>query len=130
VLYPLLLLEVAPRLLGARVAAEDLRLVYWFTGDALGEGAGRTEVFAYSEARRAEDLRFLGALLSRLLTMEVAVWPLTSYERHCRLCQYRSLCDRGRVAGALSADDPESWPDVEELSGIIDSAAALDEYIL
>jgi len=101
--------------------------VYWFAPEP---EAGATEVFAYSAARYAEDKRFLNALLNRLLSMEVSEWPLTANEKACRLCQYRSLCDRGRTAGVLYEDSGDSWPDIEELRGLIAEAATASDFVL
>jgi CRISPR/Cas system-associated exonuclease Cas4 (RecB family) len=125
VIYPLLLVEAAPTLLGERLAPEQISLVYWFAADG-----GTVEEFPYSEPRYADDKRFVGNILSRLFSLNVAEWPLTSEEKRCKLCQYRSLCDRGRYAGALDDGDPDSWPDIEELRGLIAEAANADDFVL
>ena len=36
-------------------------------------------------------------------------FPLTSDERRCKFCVYRSLCNRGVAAGSL-----EDWPGLTE----------------
>lgn len=131
IIYPMMLVETSQRLIGWQIAPEDVRLVYWFAGTPdLPETQGLLEIFEYSTARYEEDKRYLAATLNRLLSLEVDVWPLTPNERLCRLCQYRSLCDRGRVAGSLDEDPGEVWPDVEELRGLIASASAMDDYVL
>lgn len=123
IIYPLMIVTGARGLIGREIAPGAVRLVYWFTD-------GTAEIFEYSAARYEEDRRGLSALLSRLLSIEVEEWPLTSDERRCRLCQYRSLCDRGRIAGLLDEETDDGWPDVEELRGVIAEAAALDEFVL
>lgn len=129
IIYPLLLVESAPRSLGWAIAPEQVTLVYWF---AAGPEPGATEVFHYSAARQAEDRRFVGAVLRRLFSMEVDAWPLTTNERICRWCQYRSLCGRGRDAAALGEENAEVWPDLDELRGLIAEAeaAAADDFVL
>lgn len=127
IIYPLILVESAPRSLGYAIAPEQVTLVYWFAG---GEEPGATEVFRYSAARQADDRRFVGAVLRRLFSMDVEAWPLTANERICRWCQYRSLCGRGRDAAALGEENAEVWPDLDELRGIMAEAAALDDFVL
>jgi CRISPR/Cas system-associated exonuclease Cas4 (RecB family) len=123
VIYPLMLVAAAPGLFGRALRPEEVRMVYWFT-------TGESEVFAYTQARHDADLRQLEAAFARLFSIEVDVWPLTAEARHCRLCQYRSLCDRGRVAGAYDEGVDDDWPDVDELRGVILQAAEMDEYVL
>ncbi len=126
VIYPLLLVESASRLLGFTVKPEQVRLIYWFAS-----APTEIEVFQYNTARSETDRRTLVALLDRLLAIDSdashtdSAWPLTSNETLCRLCQYRSLCDRGRQAGSL---DDEYGEYVEPGDRV--EAAAPDEYVL
>lgn len=116
-IYPLLLVESAPGLLGCALPPEDVRFIYWFTN-----APAEPEVFQYSTARYESDKRTLAALLDRLLAMEGETWPLTPNVELCRLCQYRSLCDRGRQAG---------HPDEEfELPEPVPEPAAPDDFVL
>lgn len=127
IIYPLILVESAPRSLGYPIAPEQVTLVYWFAAEP---DAGATEAFRYSAARQEDDRRFVGAVLRRLLSMDVDAWPLTTNERLCRWCQYRSLCGRGRDAAALGEENAEAWPDLDELRGIMAEAAASDDFVL
>jgi CRISPR/Cas system-associated exonuclease Cas4 (RecB family) len=127
IVYPLMLVEASPRLVGRQLTPEAVRLIYWFADNP---EPGSTEIFRYSTARYEEDKRYLATLLNRLLSMDVDEWPLTPNDRLCRLCQYRSLCNRGRDAGTLVEEAGESWPDIEELRGVIAEAAAANEYVL
>ena len=127
IVYPLLLVESAPRTLGWAIPPERVTLIYWFAAPGTDPS---TEVFRYSAARQAEDKRFLGAILRRLLSMDVDAWPLTANERLCGWCQYRSLCGRGRDAAALGEENAEVWPDLDELRGIMAEAAASDDFVL
>jgi RecB family exonuclease len=125
VLYPLLLVEAAPRLLGIALPPERVRLLYWF-----GEDDGATEEFIYSRARYHADQAYISALLARLNALEVAEFPLTDERRHCQHCEYRSLCERGESAGTFETYDADSFPDLEELRQVIAEAAASDDFVL
>lgn len=57
-------------------------------------------MFTYSQARFEYDMQYLGELFAQIETMTAEVWPLTPDARKCRYCEFRSLCDRGREAGA------------------------------
>ncbi|MBE2196466.1 MAG: PD-(D/E)XK nuclease family protein [Anaerolinea sp.] len=121
VVYPLMLVEASPGLLGRQLEPEQVRLIYWFA-----EG-GTVEIFRYSLARYEDDKRYLASILHQLMTLEVGTFPLTANERLCGLCQYRSLCGRGIKAGIIGEDE-EAFPDVEELRGVLSQAG--EEYVL
>lgn len=125
VLYPLLLVEASPRLFGAPLAPERVRLLYWF-----GEEGGVVESFAYNSGRYAADQERIGALLARLNALEVDEFPLTAELRHCRHCQYRALCERAEVVGTFEPDELDTFPDLEELREVIAAAAADDDFVL
>jgi CRISPR/Cas system-associated exonuclease Cas4 (RecB family) len=117
-IYPLLLVESSPRLLGYALKPEQVRLIYWFTS-----APTEVELFQYTTARHQDDQRALAALLDRLLAMDSdSVWPLTPNAALCRLCQYRSLCDRGREAGSLDEEYVEP--------GALVETAAPDDFVL
>jgi RecB family exonuclease len=94
IVYPFVLVEAAPRLLGRSVAPEEVRLIYWFANLP-----NAIEIFHYSAERYAEDRRTLTTLISEILHADDFL--MTEDVNRCRLCQYRSLDDRGRVAGSL-----------------------------
>jgi CRISPR/Cas system-associated exonuclease Cas4 (RecB family) len=120
IIYPLLLVESAPLLLGYTLAPENIRLVYWFAN-----APTEVEVFQYTTARYESDKRTLASTLDRLLSLVgESVWPLTTNETLCRLCQYRSLCDRGRKAGSM---DEEYGEDIIET---ISEPTSPDDFVL
>lgn len=125
ILYPLLLVEAAPRLFGTPLPPERVRLLYWF-----GEDGGATESFAYSSSRYIDGRSYISALLARLRALEVDEFPLTADLHHCRYCQYRSLCEREEVAGTFEPDDAEFLPDLDELRDLIAAAAADEDFVL
>lgn len=124
IVYPLLLVETSQQLVGHLLKPEDVSLIYWFAN-----APQQIEIFQYSTARYEADRQYLGELFDRLLSIEDEIWPLTADLQRCRLCQYRSLCDRGRVAGTLdeifdeAAENTDSMPEVH-------AQAAEDEFVL
>ncbi|NMB53391.1 MAG: PD-(D/E)XK nuclease family protein [Leptolinea sp.] len=68
---------------------------------------------------------FLTNLVKDISRMDREIFPLTADEKKCQFCRFRSLCERGTVAGSLTdeADDsPEEdlFPDIDfsEIEGI------------
>ncbi len=121
--YPLLLVDSAERLLGYALKPGDVRLVYWFAA-----APAAVEVFEYSESTYQNGQRALASLLDRLLNMpESGEWPLTEDMRLCQWCQYRSLCDRGRVAGNLDDEFEDSALDT---TAVPTAPTAGDDYVL
>ncbi|MEP7288407.1 MAG: PD-(D/E)XK nuclease family protein [Chloroflexota bacterium] len=112
VIYPLLLIESAPRLIGRVLKPEQVRLVYWFAN-----APTEIEVFQYSTMRYEQDQQTLAYLIDQLLSTQAAVWPLTNDVKQCRLCQYRSLCNRGSEAGSYDdIDTIDELGDIEDMS--------------
>ena len=91
--YRHLLVEAGETLVGRRFAPEQVRMIYWFA-----ETPAQPESLPYDAAQHAEDRRYLSDLTSEIASE--AVFPMTADERLCRMCVYRSLCDRGVTAGA------------------------------
>lgn len=101
------------------VEPEDVEMLYW-----LAEFPQDPESFAYDTVTYQADLDYITALITEIVeridsepatrTAEAIasgeIWPLTDELRHCRYCNYRSLCGRGDTAGPLAeylADDYE-----------------------
>lgn len=117
ILYPLLLVLTAEQLIGFPVKPEEVTLVYWFAN-----APEEPEVFTYSQARFEHDMQYLGELFAQIETMTAEVWPLTPDVRKCRYCEFRSLCDRGREAGAAYEIEDEAQVEI--------TADDQDEYVL
>ena len=111
--YPVILVEAGASLIDqARVEPDDVEMCYWLT-----EYPHDPETFQYRAASYQADLEYLSMLIAEIderirgtrhgsgpgaaLAAE-EVWPLTSDFKHCRFCNYRSLCGRGDVAGPLA----------------------------
>jgi CRISPR/Cas system-associated exonuclease Cas4 (RecB family) len=96
---------------GQRPQPEQVEMVYWFA-----EFGGALERFPYDAAQHSADGEDLAALLADIVAHHESIWPLTSDQRRCRFCNYRSLCERGVQPGFLSDLDE----DLEQLELEID----------
>ena len=77
-------------------------MVYWF---AAFEGA--SERFPYDGEQYASDREYLSDLVSEIADRRESTWLLTSDERRCRFCNYRSLCERDVGPGFLEDLDED-----------------------
>jgi predicted RecB family nuclease len=77
---------------------EQIEMVYWYA-----EHDGEERRFGYDAAQFAADEAYLLGLVEEIQSR--AEFPLTADEKRCRFCVYRSLCERGREAGALAEWD-------------------------
>jgi len=95
--YPYLLVRAGAHLNGGRpLAPEQVEMVYWFA-DYPEELAH----FAYDAARCEADEAYLTSLIEEIAELGDVDFPLTTQERRCKFCPYRSLCQRGVRAGTL-----------------------------
>ncbi|MGH2593803.1 MAG: PD-(D/E)XK nuclease family protein [Anaerolineae bacterium] len=94
---------------------ESIEMVYWFA-----EYPSDPEVLVYDSAQLAADDKYLHELVAGIERRTEDIWPLTPDERKCRFCTYRSLCERGVVAGVAEADpiDVDLEIDLEEIDEI------------
>lgn len=90
--YPFVLVEAGQALTGRIVTPEQVRMVYWFTAEP-----DKPEIFTYDADKLAADRKLLGDLLDDV--RQRTHFPLTDDTRACAFCRYRSLCNRGVVAG-------------------------------
>ena len=114
--YPYLLVRAGSHLnAGQPFEPEQVEMVYWFA-----DFPDETARFAYDTARYEDDEAYLTLLVGQVANLsnspppvgQVAnlsnsSFPLTTQERHCKYCRYRSLCQRGVRAGALDEIEDE-----------------------
>ncbi|MBN1660579.1 MAG: PD-(D/E)XK nuclease family protein [Anaerolineae bacterium] len=74
---------------GVRPKPEQVEMIYWFAAHG-----GHVEHFGYNAAQHAADRDDLAALAAEIASRQSAIWPLTDDDSRCRLCNYRSLCER------------------------------------
>lgn len=96
-IYPYLLVEAGAHLFGDILLPDQVVMIYWFA-----DFPTEPEVFDYSPAQHEDDGRFLAGLVTEILSRDEEIWPLAEEARRCDYCVYRSLCNRGVSAGALT----------------------------
>lgn len=103
-----------------QVQPEQVEMVYWFTADP-----SQPEVFSYDAAQYHADQQWIRAQVDAVVQMANSgqPFPLTVDEHPCATCNYRSLCNRGTVAGVLP-DDADMEPE-DSLTIDIDQIAEI-----
>ena len=89
-----------------------IKMIYWFTNFP-----NEPQVFEYNEASFKEGHDYLTTLIDLIDRLEEDEFVLTTDEKKCRFCVYRSLCDRGSVAGVLR--DQVEFLDVDTLDNFV-----------
>ena len=102
---------------GEPISAEKIRLIYWFAEDS-----STVEFQLNSELLNADEERLKATISEINSRLE---FPKTENEKQCQFCVYRSLCERGIVAGKL-----EDLEDDEDVSvGINLNLDEVDEIV-
>jgi hypothetical protein len=78
---------------GQPIEPADISMVYWFA-----EFPAAPATFAYDQQQFERDRSAMESLVQEIA--RAIEFPLTEDLNQCRYCVYRSLCDRGREAGA------------------------------
>ena len=98
--YPYLLARAGVPLNDGQVIPHgQIEMLYWFTNYPT-----QPLRFEYSSAQYQADEAYLNDLVATIQRLDGDTFPLTSDERHCAYCVYRSLCDRGVRAGEIDAE--------------------------
>ena len=96
--YPYLLVQAGAYLnQGRPFEPEQVEMVYWFANFP-----EQPERFPYSASAFNADGEYLAELVSGIQRLEEQDFTLTSDQRRCAFCVYRSLCERGDKAGMLA----------------------------
>lgn len=102
--YPYLLVQGGSHLnAGQPLRPEQVEMVYWFANFPMAP-----ERFAYDAVQYEVDEVYLTSLIEEIDGMGDRDFPLTTQERRCRYCRYRSLCQRGIRAGPLDEVEEEA----------------------
>jgi len=97
--YPYLLVKAGAHLNGGKpFLPEGVQMTYWYASHP-----GQAEQFNYTDQQFRQDVIDLEALIATIQALREGEFPLTSDERRCTYCVYRSLCARGVQAGSLDA---------------------------
>lgn len=94
--YPYVLVSAGECLLGRPIQPEQVQMVYWYTSQP-----DQPVVFSYDPAQHGRTEQLLESLIRRIAEQSTGEFLLTNNEARCRLCTYRSLCQRGVQAGEL-----------------------------
>ena len=120
-IYPYLLVQAGAALAGGEpLKPDEVEMVYWYS-----DFPDDPEVFAYNETQFREDEAYLGGLVDEILSREAGTFELTTDEKKCMYCVYRSFCDRGGVAGYLEDGDLESEEEAVSQLGDLDDYEAI-----
>ena len=93
--YRYLLVAAGTQLNGNQpVRPEQVEMVYWFP-----EFPDQPERFPYDQKQYEADGAFLQSLVAEIASLQPGRFILTADEKKCLFCNYRSLCNRGEVAG-------------------------------
>lgn len=102
-LYPYLLVRAGSALnSGQAVLPEMVNMTYWYPAFP-----DQPETFQYSQLQYEKDGAFLAGLLASIESMDDSDFTKTDRLETCRLCVYRSLCDRGTTAGEATSSPSE-----------------------
>jgi CRISPR/Cas system-associated exonuclease Cas4 (RecB family) len=105
-LYPVLAVLAGQSINSSQaVSAHQIQMIYWFPNFP-----DDPEIITYSVARFEKDIEFLSALIQNICALNPGEFPLTSDEKRCGFCNYRSVCSRGVTAGNLAEYDDFDLP--------------------
>ncbi len=88
---------------GVPIPPEQIEMRYWYA-----DHDGATRRLTYDRAQMQADEAHLLRLVKTIEAHDE--FPLTPDEQRCRFCVYRSLCDRGVEAGAMTEWDDDFDP--------------------
>lgn len=120
-LYPYVLVRAGTTLnAGQAIEPEQITMIYWFAN-----APSDPETIAYSQAQFQADEDFLLRLTEEILGRQEADFELTSEERACAYCPYRTYCERVFVppdhydteesAELLELSLPQEWEQIGEI---------------
>ncbi len=114
-LYPYLLVRAGSGLnRGRSVEPEEVEMIYWFA--SFPDEPVR---FPYSLSRFDEDQAFITQMIAEIVALPPEQFYLTTQEKRCAYCIYRSLCGRGEQAGRFG-DKDESYETDGPTASLID----------
>ena len=118
--YPYLLARAGAVLNGGRALPPDrIEMRYWFAANP-----NQPVVIRYDHDRFEADGELIADLVREISELPLDRFDRTERRERCRLCTYRSLCDRGAAAAPGDADEDgeHDWPSNDD----DDDAAAFD----
>lgn len=108
--YRYLLVAAGAALNGGHPFTPDqVSMLYWFANHPQ-----QPEHIPYDAQRYEADGRYLAGLIEEITGAGTDDFPKTDDAERCKFCAYRSLCERGVVAGDINAD-PDAVPEASDL---------------
>jgi len=103
IIYPFILAESLEELFpGNRFDERIINMRYWYVNYP------RIIVeFTHGEKEQIENRKILSELISEIINKEPDDFSKTKDKSLCRFCTYRSLCERGSLAGVLTGHKTE-----------------------
>ncbi len=99
-LYPNLLVNAGNYLNDGRsILPEQVEMIYWYAAQP-----DRLVRFSYHLDQYERDKRFLMTLMNEIANLADDQFQLTTNEKSCQYCVYRSLCERGVSAGNFESE--------------------------
>jgi len=104
-LYPLIL-QKAGKYINNKLEIEpyQIEMIYWFP-----EFPNSPVSFTYSMESFQKDCSFIQNIIDSIESTTAGSFQKTIQEKHCKFCNYRSLCDRGVTAGIVESDETIDW---------------------
>jgi hypothetical protein len=104
ILYPYAALEACDHFLpGYPCSPERIQMSYLF----VQQTADNVITFNYSQEQHTRYKKYLEDLIKEIQSREPASFERTDDLRRCKYCVYRSLCERGDIAGKFSEMENE-----------------------
>jgi len=114
--YPYVLVKAGTNFLANKAIEPDqIKMVYWFSNHPT-----KPLQFNYSQDSYEKDGTFLSALINEIKTIATDEARKTQNQKRCRYCGYRSLCNRGVIAGPYLGSEEEDHIQHENLDLDID----------
>lgn len=120
--YPYLLARAGAVLNGGRALPPDrIEMRYWFAANP-----HQPVVIRYDRDRFEADGELIADLVREISELPLDRFDRTERRERCRLCTYRSLCDRGGPAahGDADEDGEHDWPFNDDDGDVFDYAEA------
>lgn len=100
-LYPFLLSQAGSVLNdGQKIKPESIEMTYWYASFP-----DQAISFRYSQEKMEDDRSYFTSLVREISELNSEEYVMTTQEKRCAYCFYRSFCERGDRAGDLMQAD-------------------------
>jgi len=114
ILYPYLALECLGNYLPQfECPPEQVEMIYWFASHPK-----TNMIFKYDQEKHLSNEKFLTQLIAEIQSKEIGSFECTRDHHKCKYCVYRSLCERGKIAGDFN--EMENEEDLDQVIEKID----------